>query len=56
MAEPTTKGIATAAIAPNWMALAVNIGGVLCIIVWSFVWSVLMFGGLYYVKKLRIGK
>merc|ERR1719189_1860160 len=50
------KKIASAAIAPNGWTLLVNIGGVLVIIVWSFVWSVLMFGGLYYIKKLRIDR
>ena len=44
--EGDFEGIAIAAIEPNWDALGWNIAGLLAIILWALVWSVLMFAGL----------
>jgi hypothetical protein len=54
--EGNFEGIAIAAIEPDWNALGWNIVGLLAIIVWADVWSILMFGGLYMIKKLRIDR
>jgi len=54
--EGDFEGIAIAAIEPNWDALGWNIAGLLAIILWALVWSVLMFGGLSMIKKLRIDR
>jgi len=54
--EGDFEGIALAAIEPNWEALGWNIAGLLAIILWALVWSVLMFGGLSMIKKLRIDR
>ena len=45
-----------AAIAPDANALGWNILGLLCIILWAAFWSILMFGGLSMIKKLRIDR
>ena len=54
--EGDFEGIAIAAIEPDWNALGWNIAGLLAIILWALVWSVLMFGGLSMIKKLRIDR
>merc|ERR1712223_147929 len=52
--DPT--GIALAAIEPSGEALGWNIAGLVAIIAWAGFWSVLMFGGLSLIKKLRIDR
>ena len=37
-----------------WMVLAHNIGGVICIILWSMFWCFLLFGSLHLCNMLRV--
>ena len=37
-----------------WLVLAHNIGGVICIVLWSAFWCSLLFGSLYFLKMLRV--
>ena len=37
-----------------WMVLAHNIGGVVCIILWSMFWCFLLFGSLHLCNMLRV--
>jgi len=55
-AVESDDGIALAAINPSARALGWNIAGLLAIIAWAAFWSILMFGGLSLIKKLRIDR
>jgi len=37
-----------------WIVLGWNLLGALCIMIWSFGWSLIIFGSLWYVKWLRV--
>lgn len=41
---------------PNvpWSVLGYNIAGSICIMLWSFLWSFILFGSLYWLKMLRV--
>ena len=42
--------------AEPWTVLGINLLGLLAIYVWASFWSILIFGGLYYYKMLRIDR
>ena len=37
-----------------WSVLGYNIAGSICIMLWSFLWSFILFGSLYWLKMLRV--